>query len=207
MSSAPRPTPARARAAQQQSEWLAREERRRRLIIGSWIAAGVLFVLMLAYLVWKQEQPAPMPGEIIPIQGSAHIPVGQPHDPYNSDPPTSGPHYDTPVEAGFYNEAPQDEYLVHNLEHGHIIIWYNCSSLSDADCTALQNKIRDVMGRAGVSSITRTLKLEAVPRPSMDNLVTLTSWGHLQRLDTFDADAILTFIKAYRDNAPEPGAA
>ena len=99
MSSAPRQSPARARAAQQQSEWLAREQRRRRLIIGGWIAAGALFVLMLGYLVWCQLQPEVLPGEIIPIQGATHIPLGQPHDPYNLEPPTSGPHYDQPVEC------------------------------------------------------------------------------------------------------------
>jgi hypothetical protein len=198
---------ARSRAAQQRSEWEQREQRRRRLIIGGWIAAGVLFVAALVYLVWQETIPEPRPGETIPIQGANHISVGQPHDPYNSDPPTSGPHYDQPVQAGFYDEAPQDEYLVHNLEHGHIIISYNCTGLSDEACTDLKDDIRGVMGRAGVSAVTGTLKLVAVPRPTMENVITLTSWGHLQRLEAFDANAILTFIRAYRDEAPEPGAA
>jgi hypothetical protein len=93
------------------------------------------------------------------------------------------------------------------MEHGHIIIWYNCSTLSEADCTALKADIRDVMSRAGVSTVTGTLKLVAAPRPAMQNVITLTSWGHLQRLEGFDSNAILTFIRAYRDEAPEPGAA
>jgi hypothetical protein len=207
MSSATRHTSTRARAAQQQAEWLAREQRRRRLIISAWIAVGALFVLMLGYLVWKEAQPEVRPGEDIPLLGAGHIAVGQPHEPYNSDPPTSGQHYDTPVEAGFYDEAPVDEYLVHNMEHGHIIIWYNCSALSDAECTALKNQIRDVMSKAGVSAITGTLKLVAVPRPSLTTELALTSWGHLERLDQFDSGAILEFIHAYRDEAPEPGAA
>ena len=206
MSSAPRQT-ARARAAQQQSEWIAREQRRRRLIIGGWIAAGVLFILMLGYLVWQEAQPRVLPGESVPIQGQNHIPVGQPHDPYNSDPPTSGPHYETPVEAGFYDEAPVDEYLVHNMEHGHVIIWYNCSALSEAECATLKTEIQGTMSAAGVSLITGTLKLVAVPRPSMANEITLTSWGHIQRLDSWDRNAVLAFIKAYRDTAPENGAA
>lgn len=206
MTSAPRPTPTRARAAQQQTEWLEREQRRRRLIIGGWIAVAVLFVLMLIYLVWQEAQPEVRPGVVIDLQGAEHIPLGQPHDPYNSEPPTSGPHYDRPVEAGFYDEAPQDEYLVHNMEHGHVIIWYNCANLAEAECTTLKNQIRDTMSRAGVSAITRTLKLVAVPRPALTKLIALTSWGQLLELDRFDADAILEFIDAYRDDAPEPGA-
>jgi hypothetical protein len=204
MSSA-RPS-ARSRAAQQRSEWLEREQRRRRLIIGAWAGLAVLFVAMLAYLVWQEAQPEARPGETIPIQSRDHIQPGQPHDPYTTDPPTSGPHYDQPVEAGFYEEAPADEYLVHNMEHGHVIIWYNCTGLSEADCTALKDDLRNTMGRAGVSAVTGTLKLNAVPRPSLDVPIVLTSWGHMQRLDAFDRDAILTFIRAYRDEAPEPGA-
>ncbi len=207
MSPGPRQSPARIRSAQQQSEWLAREQRRRMLIIGGWVAAGVLFVLMIGYLVWKEAQPKVLPGEIIPLLSAGHIPEGTPHDPYNSEPPTSGPHYASAVEAGFYDEAPVDEYLVHNMEHGHIIIWYNCTGLSEAECTALKNKIRDTMSKAGVSNITGTLKLVAVPRPSLSTQIALTSWGHLERLESFDNNAILEFIRAYRDEAPEPGAA
>jgi len=207
MSSGPRQTPARARSAQQQSDWLAREQRRRVLIIGGWVTAGVLFVLMIVYLVWQEAQPEVRPGQTIPLLSAAHIPEGTPHDPYNSEPPTSGPHYATPVEAGFYDQAPVDEYLVHNMEHGHIIIWYNCTGLSEAECTTLKNQIRDTMSRAGVSAVTGTLKLVAVPRPSLTTQIALTSWGHLQLLEAFDSNAILEFIRAYRDEAPELGAA
>jgi hypothetical protein len=197
---------ARTRAAQQRAEWQAREERRRRLLIGGWILAGLAFLGVLAYLIWQEAQPEVRPGAEIPIQGANHIQLGEPHDPYNSEPPTSGPHYDTPVQAGFYDEAPADEFLVHNMEHGHIIIWYNCSDLSATDCDQLKSQIRDTMGRAGLSTITGTLKLVAVPRPTLDTRLALTSWGRLQTLDAFDRDAILTFIKANRDKAPEPGA-
>ncbi|MCC6191161.1 MAG: DUF3105 domain-containing protein [Anaerolineales bacterium] len=200
-------TTARARNAQQRSEWEQREKRRRRLIIGGWIGVAVVFVGLLAYLVWQETIPDPRPGDVITIQGAEHISVGQPHDPYNSDPPTSGPHYEQPAEAGFYDEAPPDEQLVHNMEHGHVIIWYDCSALVEADCAQLKAQIRDVMGRAGVSTVTGTLKLVAAPRTGMETHITLTSWGHLYRLKAFDAEAILEFIRAYRDEAPEPGAA
>jgi hypothetical protein len=62
------------------------------------------------------------------------------------------------------------------------------------------------MAQAGLSDVTGTLKLVAVPRPSLKTQLGLTSWGHLQNLNTFDADAILEFIRIYRDAAPEPGA-
>jgi hypothetical protein len=154
--------------------------------------------------------PAPpagaRPALEIAIQGVNHVDVGVPHDPYNSEPPTSGPHYAQAVEAGIYDEAPPDEYLVHNMEHGHVILWYNCSGLSVPVCDDLKQQIRLVMAHAGLSDITSTLKLVAVPRPTLDTLLALTAWGRLQTLDAFDADTILAFIQAYRDQAPEPGA-
>lgn len=58
-------------------------------------------------------------------QGRDHISVGATHDPYNSSPPTSGPHYDQPATTGFYTDPLEPEQLVHNLEHGMIVIWYD----------------------------------------------------------------------------------
>jgi hypothetical protein len=196
----------RTRREVEASQWEAQQRRRRNLSIGAWVGAGVLFVAMLVYLVVQETLPEDLPGEAIPIQGQEHINPGVPHDPYNSDPPTSGPHYATPAEAGFYEEAPLDEYLVHNLEHGHVIIWYNCSDLDEAACTTLKDQIREVMSRAGLSVITGTSKMNAVPRPTLGTRLALTAWGRLQRLDEFDSAAILRFVRAFRDHAPENGA-
>jgi hypothetical protein len=144
----------------------------------------------------------------VPIQGREHISPGVPHDPYTTDPPTSGPHYAQNTEAGFYNEAPADELLVHNLEHGHVIISYNCSQLSAEACQTLKDQIQDVMSRAGVSAITGTLKLVGTPRPTMDTTLALTAWGRIEKLDTFDRARVMAFIDTWRDGplAPEPGA-
>jgi hypothetical protein len=197
---------AKIRAAQR-TEWARQAEARRRRLIVMWVAIGVAFVGMLVYLVYKQAQPAPRPGEDVPVQGRGHIAEGVPHDPYNSDPPSSGPHYALPAEAGFYEVAPADEYLVHSLEHGYVIIWYNCDRLVTGTCDDLKADVRDVMSRAGNSLITNTLKLIAVPRPSMPQALALTAWSRIHRMEQFDRQEIIDFIKAFRDTrAPEAGA-
>jgi hypothetical protein len=44
---------------------------------------------------------------------------------YDTNPPTTGRHYQIPAEDGAYGGTPpQDEQLVHNLEHGRVIIWF-----------------------------------------------------------------------------------
>lgn len=187
--------------------WELRESRRRWLKAGLLAAGALAVIAVCAFLIWQELQPTPpRPGSSVPIQTARHIDPGETHEPYNSDPPTSGPHYAQPAGAGFYPEAPPDEQLVHNLEHGYVILWYSCSSLSDAGCEKLQADLQEVMARAGNSSRTGTPKLIAVPRPSLTARIALTSWGYLESLDSFDAEQILTFIRASRDHAPEPSA-
>ena len=159
-------------------------------------AAGVAILAVIGYFIWDAVRPKP--GESVPLQGRAHIQVSDPHEPYNSDPPTSGAHA-APVNEGFYSEPLPDENLVHNLEHGYVIIWYNCERLTDGDCDTLEAQIRDVIDRNGK-------KLIAVPRPTLDVPIAITSWGRLDKLDQFDETEIVTFIKEFRNKAPEPGA-
>src|SRR5262245_59267371 len=98
----------------------------------------------LAYRNWKANQPT---GEDVSIQYAGHVQPGESHTPYNSDPPTSGEHYPVPAQAGFYTEALPDEQLVHNLEHGYVIIWYNCDDLTSTQCEQLQDKIQTAMDK------------------------------------------------------------
>jgi hypothetical protein len=43
---------------------------------------------------------------------------------YNSFPPSSGPHFQTPAPWGIYDDPIKQTILVHNLEHGGVIIQY-----------------------------------------------------------------------------------
>ncbi len=195
-----------ARAARR-SDWTQQAERRRRLWIVLGLLAVVAFVAMLGYLIYQQARPAPKPGQDVVIQGHNHINEGEPHDPYNSEPPSSGPHYANPAQAGFYDQAPADEFLVHDLEHGYVIIWYNCEKYTGGSCDDLKAQVKDVMGAAGVSAITGTIKLIAVPRPSQKTVVALSAWGRIDVLQSYSRQEILAFIHAFRDTrAPEPGA-
>jgi hypothetical protein len=165
---------------------------------------GVGFLVLFGYAIWASFQPEPQLGEAVPIAGQEHIPLGQKAVDWNTDPPTSGQHYDQPAEGGFYEVAPPDEQLVHNLEHGYIILYYNCAGLNDTACTALHEDIQQSMSQAGVSRNTRTPKLIAAPRQTMENRITLTSWGRIYRVDSFDSTEYALFVEQYRDQAPEP---
>jgi hypothetical protein len=151
----------------------------------------------------------PAAGQEIPIMENyeAHIPEGQDPGPFNSEPPTSGPHYAEEYEAGFYEEnspeaqAPYPEgYIGHNLEHGYVIYWYNCGLLDSNECTELKGQIRESMADNGHT------KLIAFPRSSMDVPVAVTSWGQLLKMDDFNASQAKKFVSTNRNRAPEPNA-
>jgi len=158
--------------------------------------AGVAVLIALGYFVWDVVRPRP--GQGIPWQSRTHIQVGDSHEPYNSDPPTSGPHAG-PATAGFHSQPLPDENLVHNLEHGYVVLWYNCKELSENACNTLKRQIRNVIASGGK-------KLIAVPRDTLDTQIALTSWGRLYKLDSFDEEKITTFIQDFRGKAPEGGA-
>jgi hypothetical protein len=50
------------------------------------------------------------------------------------------------------------------------------------------------------------IKLIAFPWPSLDVPVAMTSWGRLQRFESFDPQIATAFVEANRNKAPEPNA-
>lgn len=58
-------------------------------------------------------------------EGNEHVDVGTQVD-YGTNPPTTGGHWppDQIADPGFYSDPVEPERLVHNMEHGQVIIWY-----------------------------------------------------------------------------------
>jgi len=87
----------------------------------------IIFILILAgigYWLYSSLFTA-KPGQSIPNQGRDHVAETTKVD-YNSNPPTSGPHSEQWEKAGVYDRVLSDLRLVHSLEHGYVIISYNC---------------------------------------------------------------------------------
>ena len=90
---------------------------------------------------------------------------------YNTNPPTSGKHYNAagagPITTGIHRSAVQYEGSVHNLEHGHIVIYYK-ESVGPAVANTLAEVVR-------ADSRWRLL----APNPDMPFQVAFTAWGKL----------------------------
>lgn len=190
-------------SAKSKREKMRRRNRNEGLIAAIvWIVAGVVVLGVIGLLIWRGTRPAM--GETIQVMAdTSHVPTDSDPGRYNSDPPTSGPHYAAELDAGFYesNDYPFPAgYLVHNLEHGYVIFWYNCDRLPEGDCAGLKSQIEAVMDELG------GFKLIAYPWPSLDVPVVMTSWGRLLKFETFDAGQARAFYRANLNKAPEPNA-
>lgn len=166
-----------------------------------WGGLGLGVLAIIGFIVWQGVRPRP--GEEIPIMTSTHIPIDSDPGTYNSNPPTSGSHYPETINAGFYdsnNYQYPASYLIHNMEHGYVIFWYNCADLSESACSELKSQISGVMDEVG------NVKVIAYPWDSIDASVALTSWGRLQKMETFNTAEARAFYKANLNRSPEPGA-
>jgi hypothetical protein len=123
---------------------------------------------------------------------------------YEMNPPTSGRHYQLPAQDGAYGEAPQDEELVHTLEHGRVVVWFKPSLSEDqrADLKAFFDE--------------DDYQVVLVPRSDMPYQVAASAWnrdpepngtGRLLLCDRMTPemfDALRTFRDEHRSNGPEP---
>lgn len=168
-------------------------------------SAALMFILYAA--PWHISDAAwtdDAPGRSVPLQGNLHIQSpGSPHPPYNTDPPTSGPHVPYLAKWGVHQVPIPREIQVHNLEDGGVMIQYRC-----ADCPDLVAKLEQIVleyqrkakaerAQTGHRHRSRYERLVLAPYPAMDSLIALTAWGRIDPLDVFDEDRIKRFVEAY----------
>lgn len=198
-----RPTKRERREARRAEERRKREEQARRgrtTRLLSIAAVAVLVVLGVA-LAWGPlsarfggATTAAAQGVQYGDQGRDHINRGQSHPQYGSNPPTSGWHFPDWARWGVHDQPQPDEMLIHNLEHGGIVVHYNCPD----GCPELAAQLRDV-----VASYRSKVLLAPRPDPSVPHRITLSAWSWLDGFNEFDEARIRAFIAAHKDRGPE----
>ena len=139
-------------------------------------------------------------GEFFAALPSGHLPRGATFGEYTSFPPTSGPHWnvqsnpDTPVPCGIYDVELADEQVVHNMEHGHVVISHNLTDPEQiADLEAIAKDL---------PADNRWMVMRPYSRIDEGEVV-ITAWEWLQRFDGVDSDGLRDFYGAHNGNGPE----
>jgi len=171
--------------------------------VRSWLlGAGLVLASALAIVSCGNKKstimgPTDPQVETFPSEGQMHVPEGSPVT-YNTDPPTSGAHYPSPWPGGFYDTEIAAGYLVHSLEHGAVVIYYNAPALTTAQIDTLRAR-----AAAHPGSFSQVV---VVPRNDPVYPVILTAWTHRLRLTSYAQNRIDDFIGTFRGHGPENAA-
>jgi hypothetical protein len=126
---------------------------------------------------------------------------------YNSFPPTSGPHYYLPARWDIYGFAIPEIALVHNLEHGGIVVQYG------------KHVPKATVAQIRAWYLKDSTALVVAPLPVLGAKIVLTAWnappyeqgaetqdagrGWMASCSRFDAGAFTAFVKQHRFKAGE----
>ncbi len=170
------------------------------LLVGAVLAVVAVGVLLARGTGAGAPVGDTSPGVPVPtMEMRDHVPEGTPVE-YSTNPPTSGPHWGSTAQWGVYtSRPPADERLVHNLEHGGVIISYNLDQL-DAPTVEQLQALADELYRERPCII-------LTPRESIqdDKPIALAAWGVLALLDEYDEPAIRAFWRDHVARGPEFG--
>jgi hypothetical protein len=138
-----------------------------------------------------------------------HVPNGSPIT-WNSNPPSSGPHYNMWARWGQTYTTPLDRgNWVHNLEHGGIVVTYNCSGC-DAEVQAIEDLLaglpQDSLCTGGIRTrtiITADPLLPPGVRFAASAWDAPSSFGWTWTAACADTDGLAAFIADHYGHGPE----
>ena len=142
-----------------------------------------------------------------PAQAAEHVESPKKDFEYSSFPPTSGPHHPIAAPFGVYDDPVEQFRLVHNLEHGGLVIQYG-NRVPQEQVDELLEWYRDDPNGVVIA-----------PLPALNDKITLGAWrldpeeaeanrnapgeGVLATCSRFDAGAFDDFAERYAFQGPE----
>jgi len=141
-----------------------------------------------------------------PGQERRHVQARPRGHQYNSFPPSSGPHHDQPAPFDVYEDPVQQIRLIHNLEHGGVVIQYG-DDIPQAQVDAMVEWYREAPNGIVIA-----------PLPALNDTIALAAWnaeedrpgqtgalgeGIVARCPSFDEGAFDAFVDEYGFKGPE----
>jgi hypothetical protein len=212
------------------------DKRRTLLIVASSIVVGLAIIAVPAVKLIQDSKVRNSSVSDLGVKAAAAScdkptddPAGaaQQHEPdgtdikYTVSPPSSGPHYAVwaSFDKKFYStqDRPAVGNLVHNMEHGYTILWYNEATANNADQVALiekisKSKLPDASNGFFIAAPFKAS--DGAAWPAGKNIA-FTHWsagaegaafGHRQFCSSISGEALAQFMEKYPAmDAQEPG--
>jgi hypothetical protein len=157
------------------------------------LATAALLLALSAAMAGAQEPPPET--EILPAsEEPGHLPEGVPYD-YGTPFPTSGPHAPHHTMPGFYTEPQPPAELVHALEHGIVVIYYDQPG----------EEVLEMLRSWTSHYASETEGVIASPATGIGEQIVLTAWERRLALPRYEHEKAAAFIHALRGRgAAEP---
>jgi len=221
---APQP-PKRVQAPQQRRDAPDPDKRQRMILYGAAAAGIIALIAVVGFVASSNKSSQPNDQKVAAAMTAAgctfktvkaSVPGGQTHVnsltkpfPWNTRPPSNGQHYPLWAVWGFYTDAVNPRQVVHNEEHGGVILW-----LGSKVPASTVSKLQDLYNE-------KSDGMFGTKFPSLGSKVAITAWtgnpatyqqngdfgkGHIAVCPTFTSkteSAFRTFRDAYRGHGPE----
>jgi hypothetical protein len=182
----------RERKAAEQVERKRAADRRRMVAL----AVGAVAVLALG-VAWVFLAPEP-PWVSFESVGNEHLATpDQPHTPYNSSPPSSGPHVGSLVAWQEYEDNVPAELFVHNLEDGGVALTYACPD----GCDEVTDVLRSVLADYETDNVLMFPYEDIIDPDGIAHAGAAVAWGRVFYFDDFSdpqtREHLRDFISAF----------
>jgi hypothetical protein len=156
----------------------------------------------------------PLPGETecvvtitdnLPFEGQTHVPVCTTVS-YATNPPSSGNHWGVWAQFRVFDTPVPLEMLVHNLEHGAILMLYRCDEACP-DIPAAFETAADAFGPDPICLMSPTgadrSRIVVTPAPTLTAPIGLSAWRATYTATCIDPPSLLAFIEDHYGKGPE----
>jgi hypothetical protein len=137
-----------------------------------------------------------------PDEGATHVPCTQTVA-YGTNPPSSGNHYPCWAAYQTYSAPIPWGNLVHSMEHGAMIIVYNCPEGCAGDVAAIQAFIDGLPPDQDCSPYLGKNRIILMPDPALDVRFAAAAWDWTLKADCFDPAAFRRFFDQHYDHGRE----
>jgi hypothetical protein len=164
-------------------------------VLAAIVVAVAGLIGLIAFFSGRDSGPvsrtATGPGQVFPDQGAAPLAPGQrPPQPYNSDPPTSGPHASTPVTRD--GARLSNDRLLTALAAGNVVLFYG----TPQPPAALRSLATEEAGPFDPPLTQTGQAVILAPRPGTQGVVA-AAWRHLLRVPSPTDPALRRFVEAW----------
>ncbi len=125
-----------------------------------------------------------------------HVPEGTAIA-WSSNPPSSGPHYATWANFQDFAQPVDRGYLVHDLEHGGIVLSYKCEGAACAPLLDGLRKLREAIPTDSRCDPSIRVRVTIAPDPLLDVPVAAAAWGWTYKSECLDLPSLVEFARTH----------